>query len=314
MVLILLSSTFFISGCDSKHMRICTTSYPIEYLLERIGGDEVEVCNISSAQAIQSAQIKHDYKKMLEDSDALFYMAGMEPYFDIYEQDIRDLGIDYVDLSQYGYYYDFQRYTPSLTNEATPVVPSAYYDGDVFGNVDTYKKDPFVWQDPLMMIATAETIRDYMVTTYPEKEDVWNENYKKLELDLTKLDARFQTIKDRDIRISFVSMTPSFGNWQNAFGIQVYPIILSKYGALPSDAQLQLIKQRIVDDGVTYIAHERNLNPEMEQLYEQLVKELGLTPINLSNLSSLSSEAISNNQDYLTIMYENFKVLESIGN
>ena len=105
-------------------------------------------------------------------------------------------------------------------------------------------------------------------------------------------------------------MTASFGNWQRTYGIQVYPVILSKYGVLPNDLQLEAIKQRIVEDGVKYIVNEPNMTEDMKELYDQLVEELGLKTVELSNLSSLSVTQKSSNMDYLTIMYENLAQLE----
>lgn len=114
------------------------------------------------------------------------------------------------------------------------------------------------------------------------------------------------------MNISFVSMTPSFGNWQKSYGIKVYPITLSKYGALPTSDQLAAMKKRIKSDHVRYIAIEQNLSEDMEKLQQQLIDELALIPVNLNNLSSISSEDKKASKDYLTIMYDNLKALESI--
>ena len=312
-IIVALGSIFTTSGCDSKSRLVCTTSYPIEYLVQRIAGEHINTCNLSGDTVIQATTIKTNYKDILEESDILFHVSGMEPYFELYGQDIRTIQSNYVDLSTFGYFYDFNRYQRVVDNNSKPS-ELPYYQGDVFNDINTYNKDPFVWMDPLMMLSSAETIRDYLINEYPELEKEFQKNYKELEIDLTSLDAQYQTIYNSNKNISFISLTPSFGNWQNTIGIQVYPVILSKYGALPNDNQLAIIKQKIIDDGVLYIAHEQNLTPEMEILYTKLVEELGLIPIELSNLSSLSASQQEKNQDYLTIMYENFKVLESIGN
>ena len=52
------------------------------------------------------------------------------------------------------------------------------------------------------------------------------------------------------------------------------------------------------------------MTEDMKELYDQLVEELGLKTIELSNLSSLSVTQKSSNMDYLTIMYENLAQLE----
>lgn len=303
---------FLVSGCEEKNPSIATTVYPVQYLLERIGGDDVTVSNITENTMIQRAQIKSSFQDILKDSDALFYIGGLEPYMDLYVDDIRDTGVDMVDLATKSAIYKFERYTSTTIDGITAGTEGPYYEGEEFANLDTYDADPMLWMDPVAMTSMASDIRDYLVQKYPQYKDIFDENYDALELDLARLEADFQAIPDGKMNISFVSMTPSFGNWQKSYGIKVYPITLSKYGALPTSDQLAAMKKRIKSDHVRYIAIEQNLSEDMEKLQQQLIDELALIPVNLNNLSSISSEDKKASKDYLTIMYDNLKALESI--
>lgn len=303
---------FLVSGCEEKNPSIATTVYPVQYLVERIGGDDVTVSNITENTMIQRAQIKSSFQDILKDSDALFYIGGLEPYMDLYVDDIRDTGVDMVDLATKSAIYKFERYTSTTIDGITAGTEGPYYEGEEFANLDTYDADPMLWMDPVAMTSMASDIRDYLVQKYPQYKDIFDENYDALELDLARLEADFQAIPDGKMNISFVSMTPSFGNWQKSYGIKVYPITLSKYGALPTSDQLAAMKKRIKSDHVRYIAIEQNLSEDMEKLQQQLIDELALIPVNLNNLSSISSEDKKVSKDYLTIMYDNLKALESI--
>lgn len=303
---------FLVSGCEEKNPSIATTVYPVQYLVERIGGDDVTVSNITENTMIQRAQIKSSFQDILKDSDALFYIGGLEPYMDLYVDDIRDTGVDMVDLATKSAIYKFERYTSTTIDGITAGTEGPYYEGEEFANLDTYDADPMLWMDPVAMTSMASDIRDYLVQKYPQYKDIFDENYDALELDLARLEADFQAIPDSKMNISFVSMTPSFGNWQKSYGIKVYPITLSKYGALPTSDQLAAMKKRIKSDHVRYIAIEQNLSEDMEKLQQQLIDELALIPVNLNNLSSISSEDKKASKDYLTIMYDNLKALESI--
>ena len=303
---------FLVSGCEEKNPSIATTVYPVQYLVERIGGDDVTVSNITENTMIQRAQIKSSFQDILKDSDALFYIGGLEPYMDLYVDDIRDTGVDMVDLATKSAIYKFERYTSTTIDGITAGTEGPYYEGEEFANLDTYDADPMLWMDPVAMTSMASDIRDYLVQKYPQYKDMFDENYDALELDLARLEADFQAIPDGKMNISFVSMTPSFGNWQKSYGIKVYPITLSKYGALPTSDQLAAMKKRIKSDHVRYIAIEQNLSEDMEKLQQQLIDELALIPVNLNNLSSISSEDKKASKDYLTIMYDNLKALESI--
>ena len=303
---------FLVSGCEEKNPSIATTVYPVQYLVERIGGDDVTVSNITENTMIQRAQIKSSFQDILKNSDALFYIGGLEPYMDLYVDDIRDTGVDMVDLATKSAIYKFERYTSTTIDGITAGTEGPYYEGEEFANLDTYDADPMLWMDPVAMTSMASDIRDYLVQKYPQYKDIFDENYDALELDLARLEADFQAIPDGKMNISFVSMTPSFGNWQKSYGIKVYPVTLSKYGALPTSDQLAAIKKRIKSDHVRYIAIEQNLSEDMEKLQQQLIDELALIPVNLNNLSSISSEDKKASKDYLTIMYDNLKALESI--
>lgn len=303
---------FLVSGCEEKNPSIATTVYPVQYLVERIGGDDVTVSNITENTMIQRAQIKSSFQDILKDSDALFYIGGLEPYMDLYVDDIRDTGVDMVDLATKSAIYKFERYTSTTIDCITAGTEGPYYEGEEFANLDTYDADPMLWMDPVAMTSMASDIRDYLVQKYPQYKDIFDENYDALELDLARLEADFQAIPDGKMNISFVSMTPSFGNWQKSYGIKVYPITLSKYGALPTSDQLAAMKKRIKSDHMRYIAIEQNLSEDMEKLQQQLIDELALIPVNLNNLSSISSEDKKASKDYLTIMYDNLKALESI--
>lgn len=278
---------FLVSGCEEKNPSIATTVYPVQYLVERIGGDDVTVSNITENTMIQRAQIKSSFQDILKDSDALFYIGGLEPYMDLYVDDIRDTGVDMVDLATKSAIYKFERYTSTTIDGITAGTEGPYYEGEEFANLDTYDADPMLWMDPVAMTSMASDIRDYLVQKYPQYKDIFDENYDALELDLARLEADFQAIPDGKMNISFVSMTPSFGNWQKSYGIKVYPITLSKYGALPTSDQLAAMKKRIKSDHVRYIAIEQNLSEDMEKLQQQLIDELALIPVNLNNLSSI---------------------------
>lgn len=310
--LVTVLALFLVSGCEEKNPSIATTVYPVQYLVERIGGDDVTVSNITENTMIQRAQIKSSFQDILKNSDALFYIGGLEPYMDLYVDDIRDTGVDMVDLATKSAIYKFERYTSTTIDGITAGTEGPYYEGEEFANLDTYDADPMLWMDPVAMTSMASDIRDYLVQKYPQYKDIFDENYDALELDLARLEADFQAIPDGKMNISFVSMTPSFGNWQKSYGIKVYPVTLSKYGALPTSDQLAAIKKRIKSDHVRYIAIEQNLSEDMEKLQQQLIDELALIPVNLNNLSSISSEDKKASKDYLTIMYDNLKALESI--
>lgn len=127
------------------------------------------------------------------------------------------------------------------------------------------------------------------------------------------LDAQFQLLRHEANEIKFVSISPSFGHWQKAYNIQVFPVVLSRYGVLPNATQMNIIKETIIANNVRYIAYEDNLSESHRNVFHQLVEELNLSVININNITALSDHQRENNSDYFSLMLENLRMLESIG-
>ena len=306
-----------LSACSIKRQVIAYTAYPIGYILDRIGGDKISTYQIQTDEIIQLAQIADDYESVISDNNVtLFHIGDLEPYLDVYTKELSASNINSIDLSSKNATYEFQRYTLVYVNGESQYIEGPYYDSDLFDMVDTYSKDLALWVSPIGMLSMANDIKEYLANNNVEYAKYFEENYSSLENDLVKLDAQYQILSHKleanNETVKFVSMTPSFGNWQKDYGFQVYPIILSKYGVLPNDKQLEVIKARIIQDQVKYIVYEPNMSSEMIDLFNTLEEELGLTRVNMDNLSSLTESEKNDNKDYVSIMYENLGILENM--
>ncbi len=307
---------FSLSGCNIAYKKIAYTVYPIGYILERLTQDKFILQSIQTDTLVQRSNIVDDYEQILEHCDLFLHIGTIEPYMSLYSKQIKEFGIETIDLSLKSSIYEFQRYTGVGTEGIQTFIETSYYNDKAFDNIDINQRDLSLWVDPISMVSMAREIKNWLQLNYPEDANFFEENFSNLESDLIRLDAEFQslasTLKHDDKEIKFVSMTPSFGNWQRTYGIQVYPVCLSKYGALPNDAQLEIIKKRIVDDEVKYIAFEPNMPEDMVKLFEELENELGLTRVNLSNLSSINETQKQENMDYISIMFENLSNLQNM--
>lgn len=303
-------------GCSNTKHYVSYTIYPIGYLLNRIGGNKISTTTIQTNNMVQLASVAEGYQDILKDSIVLFHIGDLEPYMDIYDEDIKETEVPIVDLSTLNALYEYKRYTPVIVDGKINFVEGNYYEGEIFDEIDTYDLDPFIWLSPIGMYSMAKDVNDYLSNNYFEQSEFFNENYEKLADELIALDAAYNSLSlqliNQNKTIKFVSMTGSFGCWQKDYGFQVYPVCLSKYGALPSDAQLEAIKQKIKDDKVEYIAYEPNMSEEMTALFNQIEEELGLRRVTLYNISSLTSSQVESGKDYMSLMYENLSILQNM--
>ena len=132
----LLMLCILLCGCEKQNASVAVTCYPLQYLVERIGGGIVDVTCISSNDFIQRAAIVENYETIASSSDALFYINSLEPYMEIYYQDLHDR-TTMVDLSLRSAIYKFARYTTTYVNNSAAVVLSSYYDGKEFEKKNT---------------------------------------------------------------------------------------------------------------------------------------------------------------------------------
>ena len=316
-LLTVMAVLLMLTGCSDAKKYTAYTIYPIGYLLNRIGGNRIEQISIQNKSMVQIANLLPNYDEILSDSLVLFHIGDLEPYMDLYKEEVSALvDMSAGDLSILNCLYEYKRYTPVIVDGKVSYVEGPYYEGDIFDEIDTYDLDPFIWLSPSGMYCMAKDVYEYLSSNYVEQSAYFTENYNLVADDLIALDASYQALANRLVKenksIKFVSMTGSFGCWQKDFGFQVYPVCLSKYGAVPSLAQLEVIKNRIRNDHVQYIAYEQNLPEDMQQVFLQLEEELGLKRITLHNISSLTAAQIESGKDYLSLMYENLSVLESI--
>lgn len=303
---------FILSGCVPEKLNIVVTNYPTQFLVEKLAGDTVNVTRLDTGTVAQRAQINSNYEEILEQGDVIFFISELQPYFELYLDDFKEVDIEMVDLALGSSLYDFKRYTSVVLNNQIHTVEDEYYDTDLVTSVDTYDKDPMLWMDSIAMTSMARTILNWLVENFPDEATTFNRNFSDLEVELTRLYAQFQSLRSSDLGISFVSITPSFGNWQKSYNVSVYPVVMSKYGVLPSEELLNAIRERIIADGVRYIAFEENMPTEYLLLFNQLKTELDLIQINLSNLFYLDESDVDENTDYISKMYQNLETLEAI--
>lgn len=311
LILLLVASQFLV-GCSRKKIKVAYTIYPVQYLLEEIGKDNVETVAFSTDRMITRSQLVDNYKEVLKDVDNLFIMGEVEPYLDIINQDLIDANTNVVDLSLKSGVLNFSRLTKVDVENQQVNVTNSYYENPIFDSVDKYNVDPYLWLDPITMTSMANQVRNYLVSVDPDNTNYYNENFNQLKIELAYLDANFLELRS-GYKFSFATMTPSFGIWQNNYNYSISPIILSKYGVLPTEQQLELIKVRLISDGVKYLIVEENLDADVLALAEELASELDLEKVTLSNLAFRSSEEVDQDLDYLQIMNKNLSILEKLG-
>ena len=78
-----------LTGCETDKKKVVYTVYPLGYLLEKIGGDRIEIQSLQDEVIVQRASAAADLKERVKDADLVLHIGQLEPYFQLVLPEIR---------------------------------------------------------------------------------------------------------------------------------------------------------------------------------------------------------------------------------
>jgi zinc transport system substrate-binding protein len=139
---ILIIFILLISACSPQRPLVCVSVYPMEYLVKRLGGNLVDVCQLSDGDFILDAQFNESSLEALEKANLIMYFGQLEPYFDIYRDDIFSSKADRMDILSITPALPFKRFDRVTVGGNRLWVENRYYESIAFDLVDMYQQDP----------------------------------------------------------------------------------------------------------------------------------------------------------------------------
>jgi zinc transport system substrate-binding protein len=262
------------SGAETT---VVAAFYPLAYAAERVGGDSVEVRNLTPAGAEP-----HDLEltpRDVEDvqaADHVFYLgAGFMPALeDAVADDERA-----VDL------LEGQR----LLTGSDEHGHGEHEHGD--------ELDPHIWLDPTRYARIVERIGKALGR--PEAAGA-------LVAELRALDADFrQGLADCKRRV-IVTSHAAFGYLASRYGLEQVALTGVSPEAEPGPRALERLVEEVEHEGATTVFFETLVSP---RLASTVAREAGATTAVLDPLEGLSEEEIERGGDYLSVMRENLGAL-----
>ncbi len=301
-ILAILVMILVIAGCDKSKITVCTTSYPIEWIVDTLAGSQVNICNLSQGDFIGRASINK--AEIQGEIDVIFHNQQLEPYFSINRPFLSSVARQIIDLSATSRSLPYKRSVSS-----TGFID--YYEKLSPLLMNQYTVEPVQWMDLKLMTSMSKTILDWLIEHDPINKTLYQERYLRLEKDLVSLDAQYANLNlDRSIKLA--SLSSAFNIWNHTYRIPVYPIITSRYGVIPNQAQLDIIVDELISQNVHFLIYEDYLDSDLLELQDYLIEEVGLTPIRLSSIFTLSEKERLQNENYISIMQDNLLILEDL--
>ncbi|GAB3057612.1 metal ABC transporter solute-binding protein, Zn/Mn family [Virgibacillus ainsalahensis] len=283
---------------DNSTLTIYTTVYPIQYAVEQIAGDRVTTESVypPGVDAHTYEPTSRDITTIAE-SDAFFYLgAGMEGFAETAADALDSQSVKLIEIGKHEQLFSDSEDTHEHNEEA--------HSNDDHNHGDL---NPHIWLDPVRMIEMAHIIKDELVELNPENQELFNENLEVLEEELLELDHAFSNALDTKTNKKILVSHAAFGYWEERYGIEQ----ISVHGVSSTNEPSQKELIEIIDEAekheLEYIIFEQNVSTKISEIIRDQIDAETLV---IHNLSTLTDEDISNDEDYISLMKRNLDVLD----
>jgi zinc transport system substrate-binding protein len=301
----LLSFSFLLSACSSgkeqaetkkkDQLSIYTTVFPLQYFTEQIGGKYVNVKTIYPPGADEHT-FEPSQKDMmsLADSDLFFYIGlGLEGFVEKAKGTLKNEHVTMVAAA------DKLHLTEDGDSHDEEEADHDHEHADV---------DPHVWLDPIYSKEMATVIRDAMIKQMPEHQDLFNENFQKLALQLDELNTNYEQTLINAKQKKVIVTHAAFGYWEKRYGIEQISISGLSTSNEPTQKELEKIISMSDQEGLNYILFEQNVQSKLGEIVQ---KEIGAKALSIHNLAILSKDDIKNKESYFSLMKQNLESLKT---
>jgi zinc transport system substrate-binding protein len=297
------------SGSGSADaLQIQASFYPLQWVVERVGGDRVSVENLTPPGAEpHDLELSPRSTAALADADLVVYLSGFQPAVDdaIATVDAEALdAADHVDLdltaSDDGHDHGHDE------EEAGHDEEEAGHDEEEAGHEEEAGVDPHFWLDPTRLVDVVGAIAGSLSELDPDSEELFRANADDVVADLEALDGEFEAglaeCESRDL----VTSHQAFGYLAQRYDLEQIGISGLSPEEEPSAADLAEVVEFVKDRNVRTIYFETLVSPAVA---ETVASETGARTAVLDPIEGLSDA--SEGDDYLEVMQANLASLRT---
>ena len=275
------------AASDSRAIPVTANFYPIQWLVEEIGGGSVAVTGLTPlGEEPHDLALNAQSRQAMDDSDVVFYLgSGFQPDIEKAVAELPD-GVTPIDLLT----------APGVALRAAPVDLGKE---SLAGNMD-----PHVWLDPTLMGAMAGKIAEVLSVADPDQAATFVANRDALVGRLNGLDAELTSELANCETTTIVTSHAAFNYLAQRYGLTQLAVTGISPDDQPDPATLEQIANDARAAGVTTVFFEEQLP---KALSETVAMEIGAKIDLLSALEFDPQEFIGPGEDYLSVMSDNGK-------
>lgn len=278
------------NNANNEELTIKTTLYPLEYIINEIGDNHVQVETIYPP-GVDAHTYEPTSKEItdLAKADAFVYLgAGMEGFANKAANSLETQNLDLIEIGKHD----------SLFSEGS----NTEHEHDDHGDFD-----PHVWLDPLRMNKMADILLEELITLAPEHEADFKENSRIFKEEMITLNEDFKTTLQDKKNNQILVTHAAYGYWEEKYNIEQLSISGLSTSDEPSQKQLADIARLAKELEIDYVIYSQN---DTNKTAEIIQEHIGAQKLQLHDLEVLTEEDIKADADYLSLMENNLAVLD----
>ncbi|MGN0116744.1 MAG: metal ABC transporter substrate-binding protein [Streptomyces albidoflavus] len=307
-------------GSADGKLAVTASFYPLEFLVEQIGGDHVDVTTLTGPGVEpHDLDITPRQTGQMSEADVLLYLRGLQPAVDkaVDQAGVKNT-VDAADLTTLeahgsssgdghdhgegdGHDHGEEEGHDHAEEEGHD---HAEEEGDGHDHGDS-GLDPHVWLDPVKYAEMADGVGAALQKADPDHAADYRKNTEALTGKLKKLDQNYRDgLKNTDTR-TFITTHAAFGYLAERYGLDQESIAGVDPESEPSPARMKELQKIAAEENVTTVFFETLASDRTAKV---LAEDTGLRTGVLDPLEGITEK--SKGDDYLEVMEANLAALE----
>jgi len=278
-------------------LEVVASFYPLQFVAERVGGDQVSVTNLTPAGAEpHDLELTPSDTAVLQDADLVVFLAG---FSDALDQAIDvvagDHALDVAPDASLEIHGADDEHSEEHPQDQHAEQHEDEHDGGV---------DPHFWLDPIRLADVADAVAIRFGELDADHAEVYTANSKELRAELEALDEEFQSALADCASTDIVTSHTAFGYLAERYGMTQVGISGLSPDEEPSPERLAEIARFVEQHDVSTIYYETLIDPAIA---ETIAAETGAVTAVLDPIEGLTDESAGG--DYFGVMRSNLATL-----
>ncbi|MEF3120457.1 metal ABC transporter substrate-binding protein [Kocuria flava] len=300
-------------GEDGGTLSVLASFYPLQYVTERVGGEQVRVESMTPAGAEpHDLELSPAAVDRVRTADAVVYLSGFQPAVDDavaqaapeHALDAAHAGIEGEAAHAAEEHAAAEEDHSAEAHEASGAEEShAGEDGADDGHGHG-AQDPHFWLDPQRLAAVAVEVAHELGEADPDNAALYERNAEELTGELEALDQEFSSGLETCERRTVVVAHEAYGYLTDAYDLEQVSVAGLEPDTEPSPSRLAEIGKVVEEEGVTTVFAESEVDTGVA---ETLAAEHGVETAVLDPVETQADESA----DYQQVMRANLEALRA---